>query len=63
MFSAAFRLIRISYRLFLITAVITAGSWALALHVTVIELFRWMFHVWRRPKGGGVSDAKSRRMG
>ena len=52
MFSAAFKVIRISYRLFWIALVtITGGAWALAFHLVAFRLVPRLWRAWmRRPK-------------
>jgi hypothetical protein len=58
MFSAAFKMMRISYRLFWIALItITGGAWALAFHFVSLRLVRWMWRVWRRPKQRGLPEA------
>jgi hypothetical protein len=48
--SAAFRLIRITYRLFWITLVIATGAWTLVLRVITVKLLWRMLRSWMRPK-------------
>jgi hypothetical protein len=48
--SAAFRLIRITYRLFWIALVIATGAWTLVLRVITVKLLWRMLRSWMRPK-------------
>jgi hypothetical protein len=58
MFSAAFKMMRISYRLFWIALItMTGGVWGLAFHLVSLRLVRWMWRAWRRPKQEGLSEA------
>jgi hypothetical protein len=48
--SAAFRLIRITYRLFWIALVIATGAWTLVLRVITVKLLWRMLRSWMRSK-------------
>jgi len=71
MFSAAFRMMRISYRLMWIALVtITGGAWALAFHFVAVRLVRRTWRAWTRPskqrrlpgvnRKGQVADSNKR---
>jgi len=54
--SAAFRLIRISYRLFWITLVVATGAWTAVLRVITVRLLWRMLRCWMRPKRRCAGD-------
>ena len=60
MFSAAFKMIRIGYRLFWIALVtITGGAWALAFHLVAFRLIAWIWRPrMRPPKQGSPPGAR-----
>ncbi len=62
MFSAAFRMLLISYRLFWMALItITAGACALAFHFVSLRLVRWLWRLSRRPNQRSLSEARGNR--
>jgi hypothetical protein len=60
MFSAALKVMRVSYDLFWIALIITAGVGALAFHHVALRLILRMWRAWRRSKQGVPHERSGR---